>query len=218
MQKNIPYRVSQSDFKNLAYKDRVYAWLLAHSYNDPNEFHSYIYRDSFTYSQLGRDIHRTARTVSTHVQKLIDAGYLYEKTIFGKKVFMIPYSNPFEYLDGETIVALLRILPSEKTGSMEDLINTLGYIMAKKRQAEKEGNSSFEISSKEILKAFGHSVGNEESYRQVRLNLTILQGAGIIKFRTINYKDRAGMPQQMFVYWVSDKGKANEEWLGGKSE
>lgn len=218
MQKNIPYRVSYDDFKKLAYKDRVYAWLLAHSYNDPGEYHNYIYRDTFTYAQLGYDIHRTARTVSNHVQKLIDLGYLYEKTIFGKKVFMIPYSNPFEYLDGETVIALLRILPSEKTGSMEDLINTLGYIMAKKREADKIGSTNFELSSREILTAFGHSVGNEESYKQVRLNLTILQGAGIIKFKTINYKDRPGMPQQMFVYQVSDKGKASLEWLGNQIE
>lgn len=214
MQEKIPYRVSEADFKRLAYKDRVYAWLLAHAYCSQNEYHSYIYKDSFTYTQIGKDIHRSSKTISRHIQKLINDGYLYEQTVLGKNVFIIPYSSPFEYIDGETVIALIRMIPNEKTGSMEDLINVLAYVLSKKHKANQEGKSSFEISAKELIKAFGHSVGHEETYQLMRCNLTILQGAGIIKFKTINYRDREGMPQEMFIYWVSDKGKASDEWLG----
>jgi hypothetical protein len=49
MQNKIPFRTSTPILQKLAYNDCVYAWLLVHSYEDKNEFHSYIYKDSFTF-------------------------------------------------------------------------------------------------------------------------------------------------------------------------
>lgn len=59
MQNKIPFTTRQDDLERLAYNDCVYAWLLVHSFDNKDEMHSYIYKNSFTYQQIARDIHRT---------------------------------------------------------------------------------------------------------------------------------------------------------------
>ena len=55
---------------------------------------------------------------------------------------------------------------------------------------------------------------NPDLYENMRAIFTILQGAGIIKFKTTSYErhsDGTISPPQMIVYEVNDK--ASEEWL-----
>ena len=208
----IPFTTNTEKYKKLAYNDCVYAWLLAHSYEDKKEYHCYIYKESFTFEKIGKDINRTRQTVGKRFKELIDANLIVEKKVCGKTAFLMPYSNPFEYIDTETAVKLLALPLKEQK---EELIKTLSYILKKKTQANLEKKSNFTITSKEILEEFGHSIGNEQSYQRIRMNLTVLQGAGIIKFKTINYNDQKGMPPVMVVYQVNSTGRASDEWLGG---
>lgn len=211
MQNKIPFRTSTPILQKLAYNDCVYAWLLVHSYEDKNEFHSYIYKDSFTFKQIGIDIHRHKNTVARRFKELCADGIIQETKVFGKTAYLLHYSNPFQYLHGQTVIKLLNLpLKDQK----EELIKTLAYLLEKKHQKEKENVSDFTVSSKEILEEFGHSLGNKQSYERIRLNLTVLQGAGIIKFKTINYNDQQGMPPLMYVYYIADEGRASDEWLG----
>ena len=216
MQNKIPFTTNSTDLRKLAYNDCVYAWLLVHSYENKEEYHSYIYKNSFTFQQIAKDIHRTRQTVSRRFKEMLitednPGGFIKETTYCGEKVYKLPYTNPFQYLHGQTVIKLLNLpLKDQK----EELIKTLAYILEKKKQKNKESSKNFSVTSKEIIEVFGHSIGHAQTYERIRLNLTVLQGAGIIKFKTIPYGDREGMPPMMYVYYVSDEGRASDEWLG----
>lgn len=210
MQNKIPFTTAEHDFQRLAYNDNVYAWLLANSNSNPMESHCYIYKEKVSYTQIGREIHKSRQTIARRIQQLIEDGYIFEQTFYGKTAYIIPIHNPFQYLHAETVIKLLNLpLKDQK----EELIKTLAYLLNKKRVFSSD-NGIFDITSKEILTAFGHSTGEASNYERIRMNLTVLQGAGIIRFRTISYKDRAGMPPIMHVYYVSPEGRASDEWLG----
>lgn len=53
MEKTIPFRTESAFLKKLAYNDCVYAWLLLHSHFNKNERHNYIYKNEFTFKQIG---------------------------------------------------------------------------------------------------------------------------------------------------------------------
>lgn len=216
MQNKIPFTTKTTDLKKLAYNDCVYAWLLVHSYDNKDEYHSYIYKNDFTFQQIAKDTHRTRQTVSRRFKEMLITddnpnGFIKEVVYCGQKAYKLPYTNLFQYLHGETVIKLLNLPLKEQK---EELIKTLAYILDKKMQKNNEGSKNFYVTAKEIIEAFGHSIGNRQTYERIRLNLTVLQGAGIIKFKTINYDNRNGMPPQMYVYYVSDEGKASDEWLG----
>lgn len=216
MQNKIPFSVELDKLKRLAYNDCVYAWLLVHSFENKGEYHCYIYKNSFTFQQIAKDIHRSRQTVSRRFNELLRTednpfGFITEDIYCGEKVYKLPYSNPFQYLHGETVIKLLNLpLKDQK----EELIKTLAYLLKKKKEKQLENANNFNITAKEIIEAFGHSIGNKQTYERIRLNLTVLQGAGIIKFKTVNYDNRENMPPHMFVYYVADEGKASDEWLG----
>lgn len=216
MQNKIPFSVEPDKLKRLAYNDCVYAWLLVHSFENKGEYHCYIYKSSFTFQQIAKDIHRSRQTVSRRFNELLRTednpfGFITEDIYCGEKVYKLPYSNPFQYLHGETVIKLLNLpLKDQK----EELIKTLAYLLKKKKEKQLENANNFNITAKEIIEAFGHSIGNKQTYERIRLNLTVLQGAGIIKFKTVNYDNRENMPPHMYVYYVADEGKASDEWLG----
>ena len=212
----IPFSVEPDKLKRLAYNDCVYAWLLVHSFENKGEYHCYIYKNSFTFQQIAKDIHRSRQTVSRRFNELLRTednpfGFITEDIYCGEKVYKLPYSNPFQYLHGETVIKLLNLpLKDQK----EELIKTLAYLLKKKKEKQLENANNFNITAKEIIEAFGHSAGHKQTYERIRLNLTVLQGAGIIKFKTVNYDNRENMPPHMYVYYVADEGKASDEWLG----
>lgn len=218
MQNKIPFTTGQLNLKKLAYNDCIYAWLLVHSYENKDQYHSYIYKNSFTFQQIAKDTHRSRQTVSRRFKEMLITddnpfGFIKEIMCCGEKAYKLPYTNPFQYLHGETVLKLLNLPLKEQK---EELIKTLAYLLEKRKVKNKEGSKNFCVTSSEIIETFGHSLGHKSAYERIRLNLTVLQGAGIIKFKTIDYDNRDGMPPQMFVYYVSNEGKASNEWLGVK--
>lgn len=198
--------------KELIYNDCVYAWLLLHSCYNPEEKHNYIYKENINYTKIAAQIHRSRQTVSKRFNKLIDTGIIRESKYNGKKVYKIPYYDEFEELHGETVFQLL-CLPFEK--QKEELIKTYAYLLKKKRISITEQYPYFLCSSKEVLEYFGHSASHDKDYARMRGIFTILQGAGIIRFRTRQAEqkpDGTWRPECMEVYQVNNK--ASDEWLG----
>ena len=124
------------------------------------------------------------------------------------------YYNWYEELDGETVYQLIS-LPFKDT--REELIKTYAYLLKKKRISIKENKPLFVCSANEIILAFGHHPTNTQTFERIKFILTILQGAGIIKFRVLlPRQDETGkwIGKQMEVYEVNKK--ASDEWLGSR--
>ena len=216
MLEHINFRPEEYVLKNLAYSDSVYAWLLLHSHYDKNEKHNYIYKEEFSYIKIAQQINKTRQTVSKRFDNLVKNGIVKECTYYNKKAYKIPYYQEFEEMHGETVFQLL-LLPMKE--SREELIKTYAYLLKKKREYNKIEKNIFLCSSTEILNAFGHSNGNSEAFSRIKMIFTILQGAGIIKFRTTmaeQKQDGTWRPSYMEIYEVNNK--ASDEWLGVKKE
>lgn len=221
MEKTIPFRTESAFLKKLAYNDCVYAWLLLHSHFNKNERHNYIYKNEFTFKQIGQDIHRHRDTVSKRFKELIEKGIIYEYEYNRKIAYKMAYFEDFEELDGETVLGLLTLPIKEQR---EELIKTYAYLLARKRQQKQNDINDninrapiFYTSANDIILAFGHSNGHQQTFDRIRFNLTVLQGAGIIEFEiTPFYKKPDGTfdPSQMRVYKVNKR--ASEKWLGNK--
>ena len=209
--KKIPFRTEEYILEKLAYNDCVYAWLLLHSHYNETESHNYIYKEEINFSKIAISIHRSRQTVSKRFKKLIEDKIIQEYLYNGKFVYKLPYFRDFEELHGQTVFQLL-CLPVDK--QKEELIKTYAWRLKKKRISEKEGKHNFTTSSKEALETFGHSASHSKQYENMRAIFTILQGAGIIKFKTTSFEKREDgtiLPPQMIVYEVNDK--ASDEWL-----
>lgn len=202
---SIVFPSSIEDLRQLEYNDDILAWWILHFENKA------VQKSDFTYKQISQDIGISRQTASSRFQNLINKkcnrGFLIEKKNNNSCSYALSYLNKTQLLNKKTVKKLLEINKSNKN---EELIKTLVYILEKKQQKI----CPFTLTVKEILTNFGHSIGNITAYNRIRNNLDILQGAGIIKFKTVNYDNRDGMPPQMYVYYVADEGKASDEWLG----
>lgn len=201
---NIVFPSSIEDLKQLEYSDDILAWWILHFAQGT------VRKSDFTYTKISQDIGISRQTASNRFQHLINRknnrGFLVEKKD-NYCTYTLSFLNKTQLLNKKTVEKLLE---TNKNNKNEELIKTLAYLLEKKQQ----NMLPFKITIKEILTNFGHSIGNVTAYNRIRKNLDILQGAGIIKFKTVNYDNRDGMPPQMYVYYVADEGKASDEWLG----
>lgn len=211
----INFVVNKTKIKEMAYGDSVYAWLLLHSHYNPDEDHNYIYEKDFTFVQIGKDIHRTRQTVSTRFKDLLKSNSGSSKDLLvydaNNKVYYLPCFREFEKLDADTVLNLFWLYGQGNSSRKEELIKTYAWL---KRQI-KEKNK--EISYNDLIKAFGHSKGNEQTYQRYKDIMTTLQGAGLIKFRTdLNRNTKGQYDKTFYVYQVNDK--ASKEWIDKKNE
>lgn len=209
----INFVVNKTKLKELAYNDSIYAWLLLHSHYNPDEDHNYIYEKEFTFTQIGKDIHRTRQTVSTRFKDLLNSNSSNTKDFLvydsSSKVYLLPCFKDFEKLDAETVLNLFWLYGQGNPSHKEELIKTYAWL---KRQI-KEKNK--EISYNDMIKAFGHTKGNEQTYQRYKDIMTTLQGAGLIKFRTdLNRNAKGQYDKTFYIYQVNEK--ASKEWLDKK--
>lgn len=213
---HINFRTEEIILKDLAYSDNVYAWLLLHSYYNKEEKYNYIYKENINFARMQTQIHRSRQTISKRFHALIDKGIIREFKYNGKKCYKIPYYKEFEELHGETVFQLL-CLPFKD--QKEELIKVYAYLLKKKRIMEQESNYSFLCSGTELIEMGGKGANHDAAFERMRGILTILQGAGIIKFRTLlpqQKEDGSWEGQKMEVYRINKK--ASDEWLGIKRE
>lgn len=214
--KNIYFRTDEQMLKKMAYTDCVYAWLLLHSHYIDGERHNYIYKNEFTFKQIAADLHRHRDTISKRFKDLLKNEIIFESEYNRKKVYKMTHVNEFEKLHGLTVLRLITLPIKEQR---EELIKTYAYLLKRKRESIKREEKGFYTSANDIILAFGHSNGNSQMFDNVRFNLTVLQGAGIIEFEITPFYQRADGtidPSQMFVYKVNDK--ASNKWLGIKDD
>lgn len=217
MLSKINFVVNKEKIKEMAYGDSVYAWLLLHSHYSPDENHNYIYENEFTFTQIGKDIHRTRQTVSTRFKELLSNSELnITKNLLyydaSDKAYILPCFREFEELDADTVLNLFWLYGQGNTSKKEELIKTYAWL----RHRFKERNGK-QISYNDLMDSFGHSKGNEQTYQRYKDIMTTLQGAGLIKFRTDNYRDNKGKYSKTFYIYEVNK-KASQEWVDKKKE
>lgn len=203
----------------MAYGDAIYAWLLLHSHYDPDENHNFIYKRDFTFKQIGKDIGRNEKTVSRRFKELLppekakdndnkEHSILKDLIWYDErnKCYILPCFRDFQTLDAQTVLNLFR-LNSQKS-RREELIKTYAWL---RKQFELKNK---DISYNDLIQAFGHSFGNEQTYDRYKDILTTLQGAGLIKFRTdlTNFRGKDGKYEKtLYIYQVNKY--ASQEWL-----
>lgn len=202
----ITFPCSNEDLKQLKYNDTILAWWMLHFMHTP------VQKNEFTYREIAQDIGHSIKTTSNRFQCLLDKknnkGFLSERQNETKQsIYSLNTLNETQPLDRKTVRKLLEI---SKNDQNEELIKTLVYLLKK----EQQNKVPFNLTVKEILTSFGHSIGHTTAYDRIRSNLDILQEAGIIKFKTEPYNDINGMPPIMYVYWIAKEGRASDEWLG----
>lgn len=211
---NVKFRTEDFVIKTLAYSDSVYAWLLLHSHFQREEKYNYIYKDEINFSEMSLYMTKTRKTISKRFNSLIELEILREFDNNGRKGYKMPYFSDFETLDGLTVYRLITLpLKDQK----EEIIKTYALLLKKKREFEKNNESTFLYSVTQLIKDLGRSPSNKQIYERIRGILTILQGAGIIKFRVLLREQTINgqwIGPRMEIYEVNNK--ASEEWLGIK--
>ena len=208
---HIDFVVSESKLKEMAYGDAIYAWLLLHSHYDPEENHNYIYKKDFTYEQIGKDIGRTRQTVSKRFKELLQSNQnpISSKDLIVEmpKYYILPRFKVFQRMDAETVFNLFRICSKSRR---EEIFKTYAWLLEK--WDNREDKSQQTISYRDMIEAFGHSIGNEQTYDKYKDILTTLQGAGLIKFKTTLSRAQNGQYFKSLIISEVNK-KASQEWL-----
>ena len=211
---SINFRTEDFFIKTLAYSDNVYAWLLLHSHFQKQEKYNYIYKDEINFSEMSLYMTKTRKTISKRFNQLLEMRVIREIEINNRKAYKMPYFSDFEALDGLTVYRLITLPLKEQK---EEIIKTYALLLKKKREFMKNNESIFLYSVTQLIKDLGRSPSNKQIYERIRGILTILQGAGIIKFRVLLREQKQNgqwIGPRMEIYEVNNK--ASEEWLGIK--
>lgn len=196
--------------------DNIYAWLLLNSFYDSINNFYYTYKENINYTTIATQMKRSRQTISTRFKQLLKNNFIQEFIYNGKKCYKILNYKDFEELDKETVFQLLYLSVDKQK---EELIKTYAYLLKKKRIAIREKQKTFYCSSKEVIEAFGGSATHKEIYDRMRCIFTILQDAGIIKFKTVMAQQLANgtwCGPKIEVYEVNKR--ASEEWLGAENK
>lgn len=219
MLSSIPFVVNEIKLREMAYSDSIYAWLLLHSHYDEAQKHNYIYERDFTFIEIANDIHKNRNTVAKRFKELLalsengkaagKALIYYDKS---NKCYILPNFKEFQKLDSDTVLNLFWMCGQDNQRK-EELVKMYAWL---KQQVRVERRK--EISFEDMITAFGHSGGNKQIYENYKYILTLLQGAGLIKFRTdfnsLRMKD-GKFAKTFYVYQVNDK--ASQEWIDKKN-
>ena len=135
--------------------------------------------------------------MSKRIKELLKIGMIKEDIKNGG--YLIPTFINFQRIDCEVIYKLIFL--SSTDSQKEELIKTFVWL----RRQFLDDNKK--ISYTDLINAFGHSRGNEETYDRYKNILTTLQDAGLIKFRTdfSNYRGINGMYEKtLYIYQIND--------------
>lgn len=193
----IRYPDGERELKNLKYGDVIYAWLLIHSVYSESTDCFFVNKKVCAFTNIAKDIGRSRQTVSKRIKELLKIGMIKEDMENGG--YLIPTFINFQRIDCEVIYKLIFL--SSTDSQKEELIKTFVWLRRRFLDDNKK------ISYTDLIKAFGHSRGNEETYDRYKDILTTLQDAGLIKFRTdfSNYRGINGMYEKtLYIYQIND--------------
>lgn len=153
--------------------DCVYSWLLLHSQFNEEYHYNYIYKDDFTFTQIGNDINCSRITVSKKFKDLLNKNIIKQSNYNNKIIYIFAPDGEQEKVNKEVLLKLLSLL---RKGCAQELIKT--YIWIKKQY--NSGQTTF--SCCDLINAFGHSRGHKEIFDKYRKNFQLLQEAGLINY------------------------------------
>ena len=207
--KLIHFVMTDDKLIEMEYSDTIYAWLLLHSYYNPDENYNYIYEKDFSFTQIGNDIGRSNKTVSKRFKKLIEVSKQSERGLIyydeKGKYYILPCFKNIQKIYTETILKLFKM--SAKTNQREELIKTYAWL---KKQNDL-GNKA--LSYEDLIKAFGHTKGNKQTYDRYKELLMILQEEGLISFEAASshLKDKnKQFKKTLYISQVNDKTSKND--------
>ena len=205
----LPFIIDNKKLAKMSYNDNLYLWLLLHSnYNDKNKKY-YIDKNNIAYSLLSEELGYSRQTISKRFKQLLkesnssDNPLIYEQS----QHYILPVFENSYFIHKNIAKKLLKL---NSSFHYDELIKTYIWIAQKFEKGEKN------ISFNDIILAFGHSKGNEQTYNRYKDILTTLQGAGLIKFRTDVTRTQGKYGKTLYVYQVNKK--ASQEWLDKNKE
>ena len=203
--KTIPYPSEQEKLLKIADRDTVFAWLLLKSNFNQNEHWNYIYKRDVVISRIAEDLGRSRQWAAKKLKRLIGEGIVED---MGDH-YRLPHTNKYQKLDGETVLNLLKIYDIFQ--NPEEVINLFVYLVDQWEKCKKTNEQSFLITPKWLLQYFGKPTNHSSQYNHMKGMLTLLQGAGIVKFRTTICVSRGLQYKALEVYEVFNH--ATQDWL-----
>jgi len=202
----VPFSTKDELIQKLVNYDLVYSWLLLHSRFNNEQSYNYIYKNSYSITQIAKACRKTRQTVYNHIDKLEKNSMLIDKGDY----YIIPHSNPFSYFHGKTIFGLITLPMEDK--SIQNVVATYVYLYKEYQNEIKYTNSTvYYTSIKEIMTRLGFSIGNQSTYDHFRFIFTILSGAGLVDYEWEKCNDSNLDVSRIKI--VEVKWKADDRWL-----
>lgn len=182
-------RSKEKEFIKLTSKQwSIYYWLVIKSYwnGDKKEDHYYLYRSSFSYSDIKKDLKITDnRTIKAALDKL----ELYNKICITEDIIYIPNPDLYTYLSINLTKYLLNLCVAANLSS--ELI-VIYSILKRLKELDKKNNKNTTFTLKLLVKLLGHNENDKKSYTLMKIIISLLVGENLIKISQTVKKNRGG--------------------------
>lgn len=167
--------IEESYMKNKTLDDLVYSYMRTHSFYQEDKNFTYCYKSDVIaseiikyYKEYGENPFPYSKdTIRSHTKLLINAGWIYEDTLKGKKIYVMK-----ELLSGEYITIPLDILTLLMNTANPFVIKVYSYLKNKYKQHiwVKENKypdiEKFSFTRKSLLEVIGYSLDGGVSARK----------------------------------------------------
>lgn len=192
----------------------LYYWLLAHSkWNSfDNEDHYYIYRNSYTNTEIMRSTGiKSPQTISSAYKKLIEVGAI-EVSPFHEGAYLIHTTHLYVPMN----VSILRYLLAFNAYLDPSLLITLFAILA--RLSIFERGKPIDFTKTALSKLLGFAKQHVDDSGLV-LALAVLEHSGLIALNKVTYTNRLGVECLRYtLVKIDTDGRAIEAFLNDDAE
>lgn len=182
-------RSKEKEFVKLTSKQwSIYYWLVIKSYwnGDKKEDHYYLYRSSFSYSDIKKDLKITDnRTIKAALNKL----ELYNKICITEDIIYIPNPDLYTYLSINLTKYLLNLCVVANLSS--ELI-VIYSILKRLKELDRKNNKNTTFTLKLLVKLLGHNENDKKSYALMKIIISLLVGENLIEISQTVKKNRGG--------------------------
>ena len=194
-------RSKEKEFIKLTSKQwSIYYWLVIKSYwnGDKKEDHYYLYRSSFSYSDIKKDLKITDnRTIKAALNKL----ELYNKICITKDIISLPNPDLYTYLSINLTKYLLNLCVAANLSS--ELI-VIYSILKRLKELDRKNNKNTTFTLKLLVKLLGHNENDKKSYALMKIIISLLIGENLIKISQTVKKNRGGEYIEYTLWEISE--------------
>ena len=194
-------RSKEKEFIKLTSKQwSIYYWLVIKSYwnGDKKEDHYYLYRSSFSYSDIKKDLKITDnRTIKAALNKL----ELYNKICITKDIIYIPNPDLYTYLSINLTKYLLNLCVAANLSSERIVIQS---ILKRLKELDKKNKKNTTFTPKLLVKLLGHNENDKKSYALMKIIISLLIGENLIKISQTVKKNRGGEYIEYTLWEISE--------------